>query len=131
MNEKFEIDPNKMIKIRRKLLDIGIAKIGLNMPPHLGIPEFKHIICSYKLPKKSWWQISKILEKNGFIKTQGKYGISININQSMQMSSEMRMAMLYLNNLDNGLNNSDTSPGIPYTHFSKRGLVSQNKRKLL
>lgn len=85
MKEKFEIDPNKIIKIRGKLLDIGITKIGLNMPPHLGIPEFKHIICSYKLPKKSWWNVSKILEKNGFIKLQGKYGMLININQSIQL----------------------------------------------
>lgn len=127
MNENLKIDQEKMDKIKRKLIEIGITKISLNMKPFIEIPEFKHIIVSYKIPKKAWYQIANQFEYDGIVELHGNSGMEIKINQSIQLSSEMRMALLYLNNQNfqvvSQQNNSCNSPGKHHKNASKKVFV--------
>jgi len=93
-----DIDPAKVEKIRDKLIDIAITRVAINQSPEIGIPEFKHIISSYKIKCKKWWKLAKNFEESDFLELRRNHIIVIHLKGVERLESRLRAALLYLNN---------------------------------
>jgi hypothetical protein len=88
---EYQITPEQEEKILGKLYSIALTKIAIGDKAFIRVPDFKHILFTYKVSSHYWFDIAKVWEERNLIKLHGTRCLSVRLSYSS-------LAGLYKNN---------------------------------
>lgn len=100
MLRKVELEPEKEKKILMKLYSLALTKMAMGESGLIGIPQFKHIIGSYKVRRSCWFFLAKKWESSKFLTLHGTSHVEIHLSYQSLMG-------LYKSNLRINLHRPD------------------------
>jgi hypothetical protein len=75
-----DLDPKKIEKVTQKLYGIALTKVINGSLPQIEIGEFKHLICTYKIPLKEWLNFALQLESMGIVRYHRNHYLEVKLN---------------------------------------------------